>query len=678
MIDVERRRDAVRHLAVAQLLGELHDADAAIGAGDGETPAGEFDVGFCRFQQMCRSRLALGDDQRGGFHDRHAARSDRTRSSGAVAGVNDVAVALFELDPVEGHAELIGQHLRERRGVALAVIECTGNELYGAVGLEHDLAEFDAGRGGDLEIGADRDAAQLAQLAAVLLALGKARVIGDLERLVEDALEIAAVVGDAGGGCERHLRRLDEVALAERQPVDAHFVGGAVDQPLHVVVGFGPAGAAIRAEQRGIGQHALDVDAEQRRAIDAGEVLAGVQRQRARRDAGDVGAEVTVAAQAHREEFAVLVERKLGVDVLRTALTVGQEAGGAFVDPLHRTTEHFRGIQDAHVFGIVDVLHPERAADIGGEDAHLLVRQLHILGEVGAIARDALGRHLDRVVIGGLVVGRQTDARLHRHHGDAGVGDVEFRDMRRALEGGIDRSRITEVIVQRHVVRDVVVELRRAGLRRFRSVGDGGQFVDVEHDGFGGVACLRQRLGDDKGHGIADIAHLVGHQRHAIGLMQWRAVAVLQWQTASEGTVVGGGKIGAGPDAEHAGHRFRRRGVDAANDAVRVARANDEGIGLPGQVEIVGVFALAADQRVVLLAADGLPDSEFLQCNSVIERGAGGVILHGQIHRKGGFLAGSAKPVFPDKAAGRGRQRMIGHAAGARWLRSRPALLNFP
>ena len=218
--------------------------------------------------------------------------------------MHDVAVALFELDAFEGHAELRAEHLRERRRMALAVVERAGDQPHRAVVLEHDLAEFDAGRRGDFEIGADRDAAQLAALAALLLAFGEIGVIGDLERLVEHALEIAAVIGDAGGGRERHLRRLDEIALAQRQPVDAHLVGGAIDQPLHEVVGLGASGAAIGAHQRGVGQHGLDVDGHQRRAIDAGEVLADVERQRARRDAGDVGAEIAVARDLDREELA--------------------------------------------------------------------------------------------------------------------------------------------------------------------------------------------------------------------------------------------------------------------------------------------------------------------------------------------------------------------------------------
>ena len=215
VIDVERIGHALRHLALAQPLRQFHDADRAVGAGDGEAAVAEFDVAFGGFHQMRRRLLALGDDQRRGFDDRRAGRGDRARAAGAVAEAHEVAVVLFERDLLEGHAELRRQHLRERGGVTLAVIQRAGGELHRTVRLEGDLAEFAARRRGDLEIGADRDAAQFAVLAALLPASGKIGVVGNLQRLVEHALEIAAVIGDAGCGRERQLRRLDEIALAQ-------------------------------------------------------------------------------------------------------------------------------------------------------------------------------------------------------------------------------------------------------------------------------------------------------------------------------------------------------------------------------------------------------------------------------------------------------------------------------
>ena len=74
------------------------------------------------------------------------------------------------------------------------------------------------------------------------------------------------------------------------------------------------------------------------------------------------------------------------------------------------------------------------------------------------------------------------------------------------------------MVIQRHIVGDVIVELRRAGLCRFLRLGDGRQRIDIHHNGLRGIARLRQRLGNHERHGIADIAHLVGHQRGTVGL----------------------------------------------------------------------------------------------------------------------------------------------------------------
>src|SRR6266566_7719966 len=146
---------------------------------------------------MCGGLLALGDDKRGCLDDRLAARHDRARAAGAVAEADEIAVALFERYFLEGYAELCRKHLRERCGVALAVVERAGGQLDRTVRLEIDLAEFAARRCRDFEIGTHGNAAQLAVLAAFLLAPGKVGVVRNLQRLVEYAGEVAAVIGDA-------------------------------------------------------------------------------------------------------------------------------------------------------------------------------------------------------------------------------------------------------------------------------------------------------------------------------------------------------------------------------------------------------------------------------------------------------------------------------------------------
>ena len=85
--------------------------------------------------------------------------------------------------------------------------------------------------------------------------------------------------------------------------------------------------------------------------------------------------------------------------------------------------------------------------------------------------------------------------------------------MRGAVEGGVDLVGVAEVIVERDVVGDVIVKLRCAGLGGILRVGDRGQGVDIDLDRFRRVAGLHQRFRDHERDGIADIAHLVGHQR---------------------------------------------------------------------------------------------------------------------------------------------------------------------
>src|SRR5689334_270860 len=81
--------------------------------------------------------------------------------------------------------------------MALAVVERAADERNAAVLVEGDLGELLVRRRGHLEIGADRDAAQLAVALALALALRKAGIVGKLQRVVHDAGEIAGVVHHA-------------------------------------------------------------------------------------------------------------------------------------------------------------------------------------------------------------------------------------------------------------------------------------------------------------------------------------------------------------------------------------------------------------------------------------------------------------------------------------------------
>ena len=122
-LHIEALRQFRRQLqAGADLFGQFHDADRAIGAGDHKPAGAEFDVRDRRLQHMCGDLLAGLDHLVAGGDDRGAARHDRFRAAGAAAGDQLVAVALQQADLVERDAQTRAEHLRKRRCVALPVI----------------------------------------------------------------------------------------------------------------------------------------------------------------------------------------------------------------------------------------------------------------------------------------------------------------------------------------------------------------------------------------------------------------------------------------------------------------------------------------------------------------------------------------------------------------------------
>src|SRR5436190_1074721 len=75
-----------------------------------------------------------------------------------------------------------------------------------------------------------------------------------LERIVEIAGGIAAVIGRAG-------RRLigigvlgDQIATAQLDAIDAHFARRLVDQPFEQIGNVRPPSATVRGDRRGVGE----------------------------------------------------------------------------------------------------------------------------------------------------------------------------------------------------------------------------------------------------------------------------------------------------------------------------------------------------------------------------------------------------------------------------------------
>jgi hypothetical protein len=148
--------------------------------------------------------------------------------------------------------------------------------------------------------------------------------------------------------------------------------------------------------------------------------------------------------------------------------------------------------------------------------------------------------------------------------------------------------------------------------RRIGGIRHRRQDVVIDLGELGGVFRLRQTLGDDEQHGLADIAHPLAREPEMRAPEHRRAVRPL--------AVVGerhahrahprGREIVAGVDRQDARCRERGGEVHLADRGMRMRRAQHIAMSLAGQVDVVLEAAIAAQEALVLEAPHRLPDSE--------------------------------------------------------------------
>ena len=381
-------RRLVEHVPHVQPTGvfrrHLHDAHAPVGAGNREAALAEFDVNQRGLQHVRRQRPGLLHHQRGRLDDGTPGRHQRLRTASAAARDQQVAIGLHQPHALERHPQMGVQHLGEGAPVALAVIQRAGDDGDKTVFLEADLALFLGRRGGAFQEVADADAAQNAAPRRFRPACRKAIEIAFGQRLVEQRTEFAAIIDAARSRLVWHCRGRDVVQPAQLKRVAAEFARGGFDQPLHEVVALGPPGAAIGADRRRVGQHALRVHLDQRRGVVALDVLQEVAGAHQRRHGGQVGAHIGEARQPHRQESAIGIQRQLRDRLMVAAVLVREEAAGPLIGPFHRPAQCAGGMQQRRIFGIGAGLHAEAAADIAGQHAELLVLHPHDAGHLVA------------------------------------------------------------------------------------------------------------------------------------------------------------------------------------------------------------------------------------------------------------------------------------------------------
>ena len=233
---------------------------------------------------------------------------------------------------LDRHAELVGEHLRERRFVALPVRRRAGRGADPAVALDRHLRVLPAAgrqRGRRTEA-AHLDVHRQSQsdqpsLRARGVAFGLQLLpLGVLQREVERLLVVARVVDRAHLRRERKLVRLDEVLPAELGRIHLQLARQHVHRALDEVGRFGAAGAAI-----GVGRRLVGEDLGERRANRRNVVGRVRHHHRQRRDGGReqhvVGADVGDEPQLQAEHRAVALGREIDVAEDVAAVRRGDE-----------------------------------------------------------------------------------------------------------------------------------------------------------------------------------------------------------------------------------------------------------------------------------------------------------------------------------------------------------------
>ena len=98
------------------------------------------------------------------------------------------------------------------------------------------------------------------------------------------------------------------------------------------------------------------------------------------------------------------------------AVPFGGEVLRARADPFHRLAEPARGQHQQRLLRRTAAAQTEGSAHVFGNDLDLVAGYAADLRQRAAHAEHALGRRIDRVAIGGGIVGHQAGAQLHRGH----------------------------------------------------------------------------------------------------------------------------------------------------------------------------------------------------------------------------------------------------------------------
>jgi hypothetical protein len=178
--------------------------------------------------------------------------------------------------------------------------------------------------------------------------------------------------------------------------------------------------------------------------------------------------------------------------------------------------------------------------------------------------------------------------------------------MRSFGKSGIDRGLVAERPDVASVVRGDIVDRRR--FPRLGEVDDGRELFVLHLYLLGGVARLREGLGDHHRDALADVAHLALRERRVGRLLHRLAVHVGDQPAARQAADLGGAEVLTGVHGQHALRAPGLLRVDLPDLCVGMGRTHKGGVSLVRQGDVVGVLAGAGEEAVVFLALDTCAD----------------------------------------------------------------------
>ena len=305
------------------------------------------------------------------------------------------------------------------------------------------------------------------------------------------------------GPCERMRVVGDQVAPPDLQRVHADPHRGEIDQA------FGDGGCDRMADRAVLAHHVLvlEHDARARPIVRAGvgpahEVhhLVGLDARRARIDR--IRPDAGQIIDREGRDRAVALHADLRGDAVIARMDVGDEAFEPVGDELHRAPQQLRQRHRRHLVRVGVHLDAERAADVLGDDAHLLLLQIEMLGEQVLHHVRRLRALVDgQALLAGIPVGDDC-ARLI---GDAGMAAEVERSLddligfREALVGIASHMRALEG----EIVAELGMDHGRSGIERGLGVGDDRQLLVHDFDQLAGIFGLRARTRHHGAHRLA-------------------------------------------------------------------------------------------------------------------------------------------------------------------------------